>query len=89
MPRYHFNVYDGVSAPDPEGYELVDWQAARLEAVRLAGELLREDAKRIAIGEDWYMEVTDDTGLVLFRLDFSVMEAPATMHVRPLKPDPA
>ena len=83
MPRYHFNVYDGVTMLDPDGVELTSWEAARLEAIRHCGEIFKDDPKRIALGEDWRMEVTDDTGLVLFRLDFSVMETAATMKVRP------
>lgn len=77
MPRYHFNVFDGLSSLDIEGTELPDWQTARIEAVRLAGEILKDDADRIDLGEDWCIEVTDQTGLVLFRLTLQVIEAPA------------
>lgn len=76
VPRYHFNVYDGVSEPDLEGTELPDWQVARLEAIRLAGEILKDDPHRIALGEDWRIEVTDSTGLILFQMMFQVVEAP-------------
>ena len=84
MPRFHFNVYDGVCVLDTEGTELPDWQAARLEAIRYAGALLVDDAQHVAHGQDWRMEVTDDTGLVLFRLDFIVMASAATMDLRSL-----
>ena len=91
MPRFHFNVHDGADLPDRTGTELADWQDARLEAIRLAGAILREDARRIALGEDWRMEVTDETGLMLFRLDFTVMETAATMRSGPAPagPEPA
>jgi hypothetical protein len=82
VPRFHFNIYDGVSMLDREGMELTDWHEARLEAIRRAGEILKQDADRIALGEDWHMEVTDDTGLVLFRLDFTVMDTAATRRGR-------
>ena len=36
-----------------------------------------DEARREALGEDWCMEVTDDHGLLLFRLDFHVTDAPA------------
>ena len=36
MPRYHFNVHDGVSLPDRDGVELPNLPAARKEAVRYA-----------------------------------------------------
>ncbi len=77
MPRFHFNIYDGTSELDPEGTELPDYAEARVEAMRLAGEILKSTAHRLALGEDWHLEVTDERGLVLFRLAFQVVEAPA------------
>jgi hypothetical protein len=77
MPRYHFNVFDGLGTPDFDGTELPNRQAARREAIRLAGALLEQEAERLRLGEDWRMEVTDHMGLILFRLDFIVVEAPA------------
>lgn len=77
MPHYHFNVYDGVSEIDRVGTELGDHNEARIEAMRLAGEILENTAHRLALGEDWRMEVTDSSGLILFRLDFTVMESSA------------
>lgn len=76
MPRFFFNVYDGVSSLDDTGSELADRQEARIEAVRLAGEILKDDAQRIALGEDWRIEVVDERGLVLFRFDFVSVATP-------------
>lgn len=81
MPRFYFNIYDGVSLPDNTGTELAGWDEARIEAIRLAGEVLKDQAKQISLGEEWRLEVTDRSGLVLFRLDFTVIEAPAVRHV--------
>ena len=83
MPRFHFNFYDGVTDIDRTGVELADWREARLVAIQHAGTIFKSDPKRLALGEEWRMEVTDDTGLVLFRLDFSVMEAPTLSGGRP------
>ena len=77
MPRYHFNVFDGISSIDEGGSELADLVTARYEAIRLAGNIVADDAQRMKLGEDWRMEVTDDVGLLLFRLDFTVVETPA------------
>lgn len=77
MPRFHFHVHDGCSLLDTEGTELADPQAARLEAIRIAGDILKHDAHRIALGEDWRIEVTDETGLILFQMTFLVIESPA------------
>ncbi len=77
MPRYHFNVHDGYSTFDIEGIELLDWPTARREAIRLAGTVLAEEVDRLVPGEDWRLEVTDKTGLILFRVDFSFSESAA------------
>jgi hypothetical protein len=83
VPRFHFNVYDGVNLPDRQGTELSDYAEARIEAMRLAGEILKNTAHRLALGEDWHMEVTDERALVLFRLTFQVIEASAVSIRQP------
>ena len=75
MSRYHFNVYDGVTSIDKEGTVLPNWRTARIEAVRLAGQLLEAKASKFNLDEDWRMEVTDSLGLILFRLDFTLIES--------------
>lgn len=77
MPRFHYNIYDGSADLDHKGMELLDWSEARLEAVRRAGMIFRDNPKTIARGETWHMEVADCAGLVLFQLDFSIMPSPA------------
>ncbi|KNY24501.1 hypothetical protein [Methylobacterium sp. ARG-1] len=77
MPRFFFNIYDSVSLPDDMGTELADWQEARIQTIEFAGEVIKDEAKRIALGEDWRIEVTDEQKLVLFRFDFISQEAPA------------
>lgn len=76
MPRYHFNTHDGQVSIDELGTELPDEMAARYEAIRMAGKILDDDKRRLATGGDWFMEVTDRHGLVLFRLDFHVTGSP-------------
>jgi len=85
MPRYHFNLHDGVSQPDPDGTELPDLDAAREGAVRLVGELLQDGYKGIMPGDDWRLEVTDESGLILFRLDFTMMAAACVSGAKPGK----
>lgn len=76
MPRYHFNVYDGVTLLDNKGVELPNTNFARREAIRYSGALLEEGAEQDNLGTEWRMEVTDDSGLILFRLDFFVTPSP-------------
>ena len=76
MPRYHFNVYDGVILLDKKGVELPDSNFARREAIRYSGSLLEESGQQDNLGSEWRMEVTDDRGLILFQLDFNVTPSP-------------
>ncbi|MGU3668431.1 DUF6894 family protein [Methylobacterium sp. A49B] len=76
MPRFFFNIRDGFSSPDDSGTELQDWAEARVEAVRLAGALIKDDAQRIALGDDWHIEVADSTGLILFQMSFITVASP-------------
>lgn len=71
MPRFHLNAYDGVALPDSTGRDLADLDEARAEAVRLAGELMRDGATDRRLGDNWRIEVADDTGRSLFWLDLS------------------
>lgn len=77
MPRYHFNVHDGSDLIDKDGTVLPDIVFARREAIRLAGKLLELGAGSINPGSEWRMDVTDDAGLLLFQLDFTVSQSPA------------
>ena len=77
LPRFHFNVFDGITSIDQDGTELPDIHSARQEALILAGAMIEDSAKRNELGEDWRLEVTDDAGLLLFRLDFTMAESAA------------
>ena len=83
MPRYHFNVYDGVTLLDKKGVELPNATFARREAIRYSGVLLEEGADKDDLGAEWRMEVTDETGLILFRLDFFVTPSPVMRSLKP------
>ena len=45
MPRYFFHVDNGEFVPDPSGTELPDINAARVEAVRAAGEMINNTSQ--------------------------------------------
>jgi hypothetical protein len=65
MPRFHFNVHDGVSPPDTDGAEFATLEAACNEAVCFAGDALRERPQALWLEREWRLEVTDERGLVL------------------------
>lgn len=89
MPRFFFNVSDTKTLFDPEGTELPNWQTARIFAIRYMGELLQSDAKNIAENDDWHIDVTDETGLVMMRLDFSILLSPMIDRTNMLNDDHA
>jgi hypothetical protein len=80
MPRFFFDISDGIDVEDlrdDEGIELEGLNAARLEAVRMSGELLKSYPDRFwSIGQ-WNCTVRDESGLILFVLHFYAQEAPA------------
>jgi hypothetical protein len=77
MPRFFFDVRDGVETLDREGTELAGIDEARVEAAKMAGTLLADNAAAFWTGEEWQISVRDQSGLVLFCLIFIGLDAPA------------
>lgn len=76
MPRFHFNVYDGRTTIDQVGTDLDNLNEAKLEAIWLAGRMISENFEHICSCAEWRLEVADDQGLVMIRLDFNVIMFP-------------
>lgn len=74
MPRFFFHVADGRDLPDLEGTPLPGPAEARAQALRMAGEILREEGMRFWRGAEWRMDVTDEARRTLFTLRFSADE---------------
>jgi hypothetical protein len=51
MPRYYFHVIDGRNIIDNEGAELTGLRQARVEAIQLAGAILRDEGDTFWKGE--------------------------------------
>ena len=63
MPRYFFHIQENGSGLDDEGTELEDAEAARQEALRTSGGILRDgDGARLWSGRPWRLWVTDQPG---------------------------
>jgi hypothetical protein len=73
MPRFHFHVHDGRGLRDTDGTELPDAQAAGVEAIRFAGEILKDDARHVSSNGGCRVEVTDEAGHTLFQMSFLVV----------------
>ena len=71
MPRFHFHLYNAVTARDDEGRELTDLMAAKLEAIRSARHLIADDV--VARGEvtlSHRIEVEDEGGALVITVRF-------------------
>ena len=68
MQRYFFHTADGAPDRDTEGFDLPDHAAARLEAARYAGALIRDVPGTLWDDGELRIQVTDDTGRKLFTI---------------------
>jgi hypothetical protein len=86
MQRYFFHIEDHERFLDDEGTLLRDVAAARVEAVRVAGAMLKDHADQFwALGE-WRVVVTDAHRRTLFGLSFQAIDPaalPATYDITP------
>jgi hypothetical protein len=71
MLRYFFDI-DGEPA-DTDGLDLVDMSTVRGEAIRAAGEMLRDLDGALPDGE-WVMRVSDESRRPVLTLQFRAVE---------------
>jgi hypothetical protein len=69
--RFFFHLRDGKDLPDLEGTELPDAATARVEAIRLSGEMMRDQASSGWDGTEWRLTVVDETDTPVFLLRYS------------------
>lgn len=79
MPQFHFHIVDGTAVTDTDGIEFPNIAAAKSEAVRLAGAVLREyRSSDLLRGEPWQLIVNDsptpNTGRTYFKLTLTATE---------------
>ena len=75
--RYFFNERNGDLRVDNDGLEFNSINEARVEAVRYAGEVLRDHPTLVWTGDDFRVEVTDERRLLLFTVIVVGVDAPA------------
>ena len=71
MPLYFFNLEGGAREEDETGTDFADDHSAGLEAIRFAGEVLRQEPHRLMRGP-LRLEVCDSAGAVRFVLDIGI-----------------
>ena len=80
MPRYYFHLQDGTLEIDDQGTELLDFNAAKIEAVRLLGAVIKDQPDEFWSSSSLKMMVTDEASVLLFALDLSAVQSPLTKH---------
>ena len=75
--QFFFNQLQGEVKLRDEGLEFATVIEARIEAVRYAAEVMRDDPKVIWTGQDFRIEVTNADKLVLFTVVIVGVDAPA------------
>ena len=72
MPRFYLHICDASSSTeDDEGYEFADVDAARVEAVWAARELMAADLRNgDPLGLNRFFRVTNENGETLFTVQF-------------------
>ena len=70
MPRYYFNIMNGMPLVDREGMELPDAAAARKEATRYAIDLVRRRSEFSGWKEVENVVVTDEQGAEVLTVTF-------------------
>lgn len=69
---YRFNLLsDGLPVFDEEGIELPNLETACFRAMRIAREIIAEEAKGGRIPLRWSIEITDDIGTVVATTRFA------------------
>ena len=82
MPNYNIELRTADRVWETHAVERDDLTALRTEVARFVGDLLKEHAQEIWADRDWRVDVTDDTGLILYVLHVLATDSAATMTVR-------
>jgi hypothetical protein len=78
--RYFFQLSDGHLLTDDEGSVFEDLDAAKVEAARIAGEWLRDNADEFAEEGALLVEVLDERKTVLATVAVEANTPTGTMH---------
>ncbi|MBP0445792.1 hypothetical protein J8J14_13510 [Roseomonas sp. SSH11] len=74
MPRYVFHVFGGQPPLDDEGHDLPSDDVTRIEAVRMAGEMQKEQPSTLLNVGGLVADVPDERGVCRLVLDMRAIE---------------
>ena len=78
MPRYYFHHQSHVRTTDKTGLEFDTPEEARHQAIRSAGELLRDAAEPFWGSRPYSVSVTDEAGLIMWEIYMDGVNAAAS-----------
>ena len=55
-------------------------KTARIEVLRIAGEIIKDDADEVALTQNSTMRVADEANMTLFTVVLAVIDAPARLE---------
>lgn len=82
MSLYHLELRSVDRVWETLDVEREDLTALRVEMARFVGQLLQDHAGQIWADGDWRVDVTDDSGLILYVMHISATDTAATMQLR-------
>jgi hypothetical protein len=80
MPVYNINIRTESHIADTVRVDREDHAGLRLELASFVGELLKDHAGQIWVDEDWQIDVSDESGLILYVMQISALKTAATAH---------
>jgi hypothetical protein len=83
LPRYFFHVINGDFIPDSEGIECADGDQVKGEAVRIAGEMLRDQGIKLWRTGRYDMFVTDERNRTQLKLSFEAEDLTGQLSGEP------
>jgi hypothetical protein len=82
MPHYHIELRAANRVWETLDVERDDLEGLRLEMARFVGQLLKDHAHQIWSDQEWRVDVTDETGLILYVLHILASDSAATAPLR-------
>jgi hypothetical protein len=74
--KYHFNMIDATVDHDETGQEFATGGDARNEAIRFAGEVIRDRPDIVRTDKDFRVEVINEEGFPLFTIIIVAVDHP-------------
>jgi hypothetical protein len=76
MPYYIINLRTRSHIADMAEVDCESTEDLRIEVARFVSELLRDHAVALWVDQDWQVDVTDHTGLILYVVHLSAYASP-------------